>query len=471
MAWVNSRLSKMKFEAREEKRGKKGERKNRQEGSRWTSMDDWMGENGSLSGEGNGWPGEGNDWSGEGNDWSDEGNGWPGEGNGWPGEEYNQSGGWDYEEKLNALKKEFMAKSEGIECSLEEFFNEMTKKEILKVAGTHHIAAVSNLKKKDLIQRVIEKMVSEPYMSRYFSCASDTEIGLFERIVSGAYYREASEEDIAGVLDHLEAGCYVIEDALETYIVPTEVKTAYKKINTPDFQKKRKRTALICECLQAANHLYAITPDTVILEMLHQNGEMEITLEELQEEYWKLEGINHISNYFAGEFIDSELSDSETDDAVRSIQEDIPYYIPSRDEIDRIVEDDGFCFNESVEELIIFLTNEMEMDEEEAFLLLYAIQRLFNIGQSPQDLAESIEEEILPDMTKQQENRLSKLLLAVWQNTRMILYRGHTPAEMKKIAAGRPVFEGENKQNKIYPNDPCPCGSGKKYKKCCGKQQ
>lgn len=25
------------------------------------------------------------------------------------------------------------------------------------------------------------------------------------------------------------------------------------------------------------------------------------------------------------------------------------------------------------------------------------------------------------------------------------------------------------KPEKIYPNDPCPCGSGKKYKKCCGK--
>lgn len=23
--------------------------------------------------------------------------------------------------------------------------------------------------------------------------------------------------------------------------------------------------------------------------------------------------------------------------------------------------------------------------------------------------------------------------------------------------------------DKVYPNDPCPCGSGKKYKKCCGK--
>ena len=25
-------------------------------------------------------------------------------------------------------------------------------------------------------------------------------------------------------------------------------------------------------------------------------------------------------------------------------------------------------------------------------------------------------------------------------------------------------------QPKIGPNDPCPCGSGKKYKKCCGQQ-
>lgn len=26
------------------------------------------------------------------------------------------------------------------------------------------------------------------------------------------------------------------------------------------------------------------------------------------------------------------------------------------------------------------------------------------------------------------------------------------------------------KEEKIYPNDPCPCGSGKKYKKCCGRK-
>ena len=27
------------------------------------------------------------------------------------------------------------------------------------------------------------------------------------------------------------------------------------------------------------------------------------------------------------------------------------------------------------------------------------------------------------------------------------------------------------KEGKVYPNDPCPCGSGKKYKQCCGRKK
>ncbi|MDD7674674.1 MAG: SEC-C metal-binding domain-containing protein, partial [Oscillospiraceae bacterium] len=38
------------------------------------------------------------------------------------------------------------------------------------------------------------------------------------------------------------------------------------------------------------------------------------------------------------------------------------------------------------------------------------------------------------------------------------------PAQVKK----EPV---RNKARKIGPNDPCPCGSGKKYKKCCMQKE
>ncbi len=39
--------------------------------------------------------------------------------------------------------------------------------------------------------------------------------------------------------------------------------------------------------------------------------------------------------------------------------------------------------------------------------------------------------------------------------------------ELYKEAKKRGTVRNEGA--KIYPNDPCPCGSGKKYKKCCGK--
>jgi len=45
------------------------------------------------------------------------------------------------------------------------------------------------------------------------------------------------------------------------------------------------------------------------------------------------------------------------------------------------------------------------------------------------------------------------------EDTRKALYK-----EQKKSTTV--VNEGP----KVFPNDPCPCGSGKKYKKCCGKR-
>ena len=37
----------------------------------------------------------------------------------------------------------------------------------------------------------------------------------------------------------------------------------------------------------------------------------------------------------------------------------------------------------------------------------------------------------------------------------------------KDAAVKGPVKKTEDK---VYPNDPCPCGSGMKYKQCCGRK-
>ena len=50
------------------------------------------------------------------------------------------------------------------------------------------------------------------------------------------------------------------------------------------------------------------------------------------------------------------------------------------------------------------------------------------------------------------------------------------PAAQAQLNAGSPAdeepeinFTFHNEAPKVGRNDPCPCGSGKKYKKCCGK--
>ena len=42
---------------------------------------------------------------------------------------------------------------------------------------------------------------------------------------------------------------------------------------------------------------------------------------------------------------------------------------------------------------------------------------------------------------------------------------------LKKNRKAQGIVLPVAKKVKIYPNDPCPCGSGKKYKKCCGRTQ
>ena len=54
--------------------------------------------------------------------------------------------------------------------------------------------------------------------------------------------------------------------------------------------------------------------------------------------------------------------------------------------------------------------------------------------------------------------------LPIWQNN------GWAPNELLESELGHRVFRNEDgTPKKIGRNDPCPCGSGKKYKKCCGR--
>ena len=83
-------------------------------------------------------------------------------------------------------------------------------------------------------------------------------------------------------------------------------------------------------------------------------------------------------------------------------------------------------------------------------------------------IAPAIEREIRNDLTEKAEDCL--------------LYTSHIKIEQKVEREQQAKITGTNKDDslpkgpvkrenaKVYPNDPCPCGSGKKYKNCCGRK-
>jgi preprotein translocase subunit SecA len=69
---------------------------------------------------------------------------------------------------------------------------------------------------------------------------------------------------------------------------------------------------------------------------------------------------------------------------------------------------------------------------------------------------------------------------SICEDTLRMLYRVHVEQKIEReqvakvtgtnkddSAGKKPV---QRKEVKVYPNDPCPCGSGKKYKQCCGRK-
>lgn len=68
----------------------------------------------------------------------------------------------------------------------------------------------------------------------------------------------------------------------------------------------------------------------------------------------------------------------------------------------------------------------------------------------------------------EQINRYAQIITLIGNTTRIWENRGHTPDEYFRLAQPVKTTPTEQPATKVGRNDPCHCGSDKKYKKCCG---
>ena len=77
------------------------------------------------------------------------------------------------------------------------------------------------------------------------------------------------------------------------------------------------------------------------------------------------------------------------------------------------------------------------------------------------------------DMFDNMLQKVDDFVLTRLFKVRLVENQENVPVKMSSDEDSRPGKVGKQKTvmntQKVGRNDPCPCGSGKKYKKCCGK--
>ncbi|MGI6469733.1 MAG: hypothetical protein GXZ09_10570 [Syntrophomonadaceae bacterium] len=163
-----------------------------------------------------------------------------------------------------------------------------------------------------------------------------------------------------------------------------------------------------------------------------------------------------------------------------------PFYIPPQDELLKYKDDAYFEVSEQYKRLLSYLTeNIFDGDELAAEMLCEDIQSICQFGFSIQEIIDEFNIRGVDFKSEKQFNKVIQLIVDLANNTRIWENNGHTPKEIfekyekpylrplpdKPFSLRRADIFDFQTGKKVGRNDPCPCGSGKKYKKCClGKE-
>lgn len=173
-----------------------------------------------------------------------------------------------------------------------------------------------------------------------------------------------------------------------------------------------------------------------------------------------------------------------------------PFYIPEQEEL--LKYKDEYFFEESKEygAMMNYMAEHFfDGDEFKAQMLCEDLQGVCQFGFTVERALDEFNNRDIGFESKEQLNEVLQLVANLANGTRLWEHNGHTPAEIFEkyeqphlrplpqepfdfkgsSASGLTYAQKRSRSNvvsfpsgsKIGRNDPCPCGSGKKYKNCC----
>ena len=415
-----------------------------------------------------------------------------------------------------AMRKVFYG-PEGI--MLKHILRMYDKESLLNYARDLEIKRTSGLKKDELAEKIANELLMPTVMRRRIAVLSPECRILLERAMREPLIPTPEEMDDALFLHESD---YAFLNKREQLDVPVDVKIAYEKINTPEFRKYARKMSWLSQCLNFGEAFYGVFDKDVLRKIYNVRKGYHISEEQLEKMCSEFPDDMTECHMEGGQrFIVAEyLAYDDRYKNLLDIQAGKDFYIPNAQEVLDYSRNLYLSQEPAYQNFREFLQHEIGMtfDEAnaEAMETWDKIQFDIDFTEIVQYIIDVYED--LLDGTKIE--KIIQLLQELNNNTRMRIHRGHTPNEMMRkgmeeerfsqkpivvpgsteaanllksaseelkemgvcvdFDSNAVIVPNNSSQNnvfgqvansfkKIYPNDPCPCGSGKKFKKCCGK--
>ncbi|MNW43291.1 hypothetical protein D3C74_204870 [compost metagenome] len=364
---------------------------------------------------------------------------------------------------------------------LADILPSLTKTRLAALASVYNISGRSKMKKEELIAAVQAGMEDSETLQAAFLNSRPKEWELFGSLLDGSY-QPSNATPFGYYYYFLDRGLlFTFFENNQLYLViPDEVKSAIRKLDQPSFRKALQRSHQLYNYLMSAINLYGIIAPAKLVEIINaQNGGESISEEELLQQLDSF--LQRTDQYFElrkGYIASLDMEDKEFEDLVDKVQGK-PNFVPDQQELFKYADHDYFEITPQLTALREFITKEFRLDPESAEYLVDDIQLSCSMEASLQDLLYEFERRDLDFTSQQQAQQTVALITDVYDHTRMWSNAGHTLDELRQMQEmsgnqpATPSIRGhivqQVRSNKIGRNEPCPCGSGLKYKKCCGK--
>ena len=262
-------------------------------------------------------------------------------------------------------------------------------------------------------------------------------------------------------------------------LIPDEIKNTYSIINRSALESIRKKNAAIYRYIKSLCNFYGAFNSKQFVDIYNSYELQCLSIAEFKK---ILSGLVSRSQPFFdyGDYIlDEDFFQSSLDEIDLFLEkiDGKPYYVPPREELLEKEADLDFKMMPQLMALREHIIHNICKDEKIVDKLIENIELLCFFKQPFEDVIYEFKRNNILFESKKHIKDLTPFLADVYNNTRTWDHRGYTAIELNRLfkediplIIDLPI---ENLDDSIFKkirrNDPCPCGSGRKYKKCCGR--